>query len=457
MSEEDEQFYAKGYGLWFNNEVYEVLTGTPPVETTKSGIKAGRVPEDKEGMGTFWTAREKELFFIQLSRKSRHDLASVAEAIGTKSLAEVEQYHDLLFEQSQAHPGLVGMDEMPAASEMSEEWVNLEDQQSRGLEDFVVHQQEADQDESTRIYNPDRFVRKTGDIPEEFESYTRARREKDALINVPNLMHIADRVYFNAIVDESNPEYRLNRRPLHYLNKEFIDELESITRFLIRAALRGSIGVTERRMARLDYPVNPVVRDADMDRALSDLGMPRSTKLYWRNVCRRLNLGIRYGVDGYIMDHDTLEKTLDQDPSEEELKELEKTKTIPPSTTINPNEEPQSEQTDVPEITFEDEDPAEEALVNWETALLDQMDTSYSQASEKVLVRFISTYDNPTLLSADDAQLIKALRRDQYKRVREKPPQETIPALPSLDEDDEENQRFQKFLKTRHSSGYNIG
>jgi hypothetical protein len=88
--------------------------------------------------------------------------------------------------------------------------------------------------------------------------------------------------------------------------------------------------------------------------------------------------------------------------------------------------------------------------------LLDQLDTSYSQATEKVLVRFISTYDNPSLLSAEDAQLIKALRRDQYKRVREKPPQETTPNLPSLEEDGEENERFQKFLKTRHSSGYSI-
>jgi hypothetical protein len=456
MSEGDEQFYAKGYGLWFNNEVYEILTGTPAVETEKSGIKSGRVPEDEEGKGTFWTAREKELFFIQLSRKSRHNLEAVAEAIGTKSLVEVEQYHDLLFEQSQAHPGLVGMDEIPAANEMSEEWVNLEDHQSRGLEDFLVRRQEIEQDESTRIYNPDRFVRKTGDVPEEFDSYNKATKDKYSLINVPNLMHISDRVYFNAIVDETNPEYRLTRRPLHYLNTEFVDELETVARFLVRAALRESIGVAERRMGRLEYPVNPVVRDTDMDRALSDLHMRRSTKLYWRNVCRRLNLGIRYGVDGYIMDHDTLERTLDQDPSEEELRQIEKTKTITITNTNDETPQPQSEQDGVPEITFEDEDPAEETLVNWETALLDQLDTSYSQATEKVLVRFISTYDNPSLLSAEDAQLIKALRRDQYKRVREKPPQETTPNLPSLEEDGEENERFQKFLKTRHSSGYSI-
>lgn len=452
--EGDDQFYAKGYGLWFNNEVYEILTGVPAVETEKSGIKSGRVlGDDDEGKGTFWTAREKELFFIHLGRKSRHNLDAVAEAIGTKSLVEVEQYHDLLFEQSQMHPGMIGMDEMPAASEMSEEWVNLEDQQSRGLEDFLVRQQEMEQEECTRIYNPDRFVRKTGDTPEEFDSYNEATKNKESLINVPNLMHIADRVYYNAIVDETNPEYRLTRRPLHYLNTEFIDELGTIVRFLVRAALRESIGVAERRMGRLEYPVNPIVRDIDMDKALSDLLMPRSTSLYWRNVSRRLNLGIRYGIDGYVMDHDTLERTLDEDPSEEELKLIEKTKTI---TISSDNSPPPADRDDVPEITFEDEDSTEEALVDRETALLDQLDSSYSQASEKVLVSFISTYDNPTLLSSEDAQLIKALRRDQYKRVRERPSQTTSPTLATLDDDDDENDRFQKFLKTRHSSGYTI-
>ena len=42
--------------------------------------------------GSFWTSKEKDIFFEALSRYGRDDLARISAAIGTKSVIEVKDY-----------------------------------------------------------------------------------------------------------------------------------------------------------------------------------------------------------------------------------------------------------------------------------------------------------------------------------------------------------------------------
>lgn len=83
--------------------------------------------------GVIWTEEEKELFFQLLSRKSRHNLADIAREMGTKSLVEVEEYHDMLWMAAQQQPS-IDLRDVPAAREMSDDWVLMEENQGGSIQ-----------------------------------------------------------------------------------------------------------------------------------------------------------------------------------------------------------------------------------------------------------------------------------------------------------------------------------
>lgn len=83
--------------------------------------------------GVIWTKEEKDLFFELLSRKSRHRLPEIAREMGTKSLVEVEEYHDMLWEAAQHEPP-IDLEDMPAAKEMSGDWIMMEENQGGSIQ-----------------------------------------------------------------------------------------------------------------------------------------------------------------------------------------------------------------------------------------------------------------------------------------------------------------------------------
>lgn len=101
--------------------------------------------------GTAWSEGEKTHFFELLGRVGRHRLKEIAETIGTKSLAEVEEYHDLLYTASEHQKEMfstrleagemfiperdrpVSYKDIPAAAEMSDKWIALEESFAHGI------------------------------------------------------------------------------------------------------------------------------------------------------------------------------------------------------------------------------------------------------------------------------------------------------------------------------------
>ena len=84
----------------------------------------------------YWTAAEKSLFFHALSTHSRFRPDLIASSIGTKSQLDVIIYLDLLHSGAQdltAVRGAIARDQLPAAYEVSDALVNLEDTHAASL------------------------------------------------------------------------------------------------------------------------------------------------------------------------------------------------------------------------------------------------------------------------------------------------------------------------------------
>lgn len=169
-------YFSQRFAAFYNEQLIEFLTGIPSSASTeqrpgsvsakqsKSLNKEADV-DDLQGSfieGTWWTAEEKEKFFVFLGRRSRHDMAGIAEAIGTKSALECEVYHDLLFKTTQklrlsssrrdtqnemessklnynVTQEEVSIRDVPAAVEMSDAWIEIEDAQAQSLLDWESH------------------------------------------------------------------------------------------------------------------------------------------------------------------------------------------------------------------------------------------------------------------------------------------------------------------------------
>lgn len=185
------------YAMLYNQELVEFVTGLPfsgdteqragaVTATASRSLKKGAHKSSLESsfvQGTWWTAEEKEKFFVFLGRRSRHDMAGIAEAIGTKTILECEVYHNVLFKEAQklrisyqdkdtdleeskvncnVPDEAVTMEEIPSAAEMSEAWIEIEDTLAQAILDWETHLESAceahNPDEKSRsrpvLYNP---------------------------------------------------------------------------------------------------------------------------------------------------------------------------------------------------------------------------------------------------------------------------------------------------------------
>ncbi|CAN6646082.1 hypothetical protein TRVA0_021S01618 [Trichomonascus vanleenenianus] len=291
------------YARWFNSQAVEFLTGTginadselrdgfvtvsgstQVFERPKDGGKSFpefRRENNELVVGSYWTAREKEKFFYYLARKSRHDLAAVAEAIGTKSVVEVQEYHDVLCaaaEASENEPSGLSMEDIPAAREMSETWIAVENFQSsviRGWED---------EKEAHRVKMYQR--RKEGEKKDEIN-----QNERIGLLNSSELFNLATRVFSNARLDS---ETELDWPMIADLSQELVDELEEHIQDCVRALVKKSIlEFLNRSKHRAADDGNSAVSEEDAREAIKLLKFPKHSRLYWMDVCGRLNIGLR--------------------------------------------------------------------------------------------------------------------------------------------------------------------
>ncbi|KAG5362366.1 hypothetical protein CJU90_5069 [Yarrowia sp. C11] len=249
------------YRRWFEVQAREVESRGKGKETEgdKDTLFSSRfystddvVQEEEEEdsqYGTVWTESEKEHFFNLLGRVGRHRLAEIAETMGSKSLVEVEEYHDLLFAASQHQKEVytarieageefipekeipVSYKDIPAAAEMSDMWISLEESFARGLEkrEDVLSEGEP----------PFTSLRVDQEKEEEEES-------KNDILNLEGLLDLASQVFYpnpaNGM-DIQSKEYNTDLPVFEGIDGEVVKELLISTVNKTRELLHSYINI----------------------------------------------------------------------------------------------------------------------------------------------------------------------------------------------------------------------
>ena len=110
---------------------YHALLDEIAQENTLEGKTDDRMHLRSSQVGlTFWSSKEKEIFFSVLTRRGKNDLQGIARAIGSKSEPEVHVYMQLLHQEvsqfgNECQPQFISIADLPAASEISKDTTAL--------------------------------------------------------------------------------------------------------------------------------------------------------------------------------------------------------------------------------------------------------------------------------------------------------------------------------------------
>lgn len=198
----------------FSNKFY---SANDLEEVAKQGDEKNGISDDSDGAndttpGTAWSENEKIHFFELLGRVGRHRLSEIAESMGSKSLVEVEEYHDLLYTASQHQKKVfnarvqageefiperdkpVSYKDIPAAAEMSDKWIALEESFSHSI---AARSNEAPLPEGEEPFQS----LDVDDIEEEEEEEEKEedeedKQEPDNLLNSSGFLSLASKVFY---------------------------------------------------------------------------------------------------------------------------------------------------------------------------------------------------------------------------------------------------------------------
>jgi hypothetical protein len=191
----------QGYKSIFQNHLTQTLHHS-------AGLSPASIGASIFPPSAHWTAEEKDLFFHALARHStlRPDL--IAAEIGSKTVVDVCAYIALLRNGAQNSDSVVSLHDLPAAFEMSDKWVELEEKQAFALMDaasgWEVDQKEKDRkDILRRIKNRKRPIKgvtvdRTWDVRVEetrwLQLYEERRAELEELWEREDALEVLDAV-----------------------------------------------------------------------------------------------------------------------------------------------------------------------------------------------------------------------------------------------------------------------
>lgn len=313
--------YNDDYRDLFNNTVNEIVKG-PPVN------EADLLPMSQIGV-TQWSSCEKEIFFTMLARRGRHNLSSIASAIGTKSELEVHVYLQLLQKSTAEHHlnaprhQLLGTHEIPGAFEVSQDCSATLELNADALS---ILQQKEEEKQERRNYDKLWLLDKhavrlmsqrqrsaEGDKTEVLDALAPSE-----LLNLKSFLKLSTRVFMNSSQEEDNWRSYCEKKEtpsiLHTAFSDFHRLVISITKRLIQSSLFIAMSRI-RATTSSNYRQKKAVRLRDVSAALNVLGMKHNSQSFWIEVARRCNLAVYDIVKGpYSMDeelnYDEVEKRL---------------------------------------------------------------------------------------------------------------------------------------------------
>ncbi|MCJ1466470.1 hypothetical protein MMC07_005089 [Pseudocyphellaria aurata] len=296
--------YNDDYRDLFNQTVNEIVKGSSADEEVV-------LPMSHIGV-TRWSSHEKEIFFTMLSRRGRHDLSSIAAAIGTKSELEVRVYYQLL-QKATAENHLYGPRrqlvrtyEMPGAFEVSQDCSAILELKADALS---MLQQREEEKLERRNHNKSWLLSKhtirlasrrqrpvMDDITEIFGALAPAE-----FLNLKGFLELSERVFMNSSLAEENWRSYCQELELpSILHTAFMDFHRlaiSVTKRLIQSSLffaESRIRITTSSR----WQKHRIVKPPDVRAALNVLGMKHNSQSFWIEASRRCNLAVHDNVKG---------------------------------------------------------------------------------------------------------------------------------------------------------------
>ena len=312
----------------YNKEIHDI--------TTLENLEAPDALAPSQIGVTLWSSEEKHVFFRVLQCKGRNDLESIAKAIRSKSLPEIQVYLDLLeratLKQHLYEPRqeLLSHADVPGALEISEECAAALDQAAEGLsmkqENHENHAEERTHgdfwlisEERAELLNE--LVSASEELEAEDEPNQIYRAAE--ILYPSNFLELSSRLFMNSSIDEMNwTSYaELDETPsiLCTAFLDFYSLVINITKRLVSSAhffAMSRIRATDSSR----YTHRKTVRKQDVIAALNVLGMATNSAQFWKGVAKRNRLDVyreakiktRVRLVGDALDYDEVEMLLQE-------------------------------------------------------------------------------------------------------------------------------------------------
>ncbi|KAL9000378.1 MAG: hypothetical protein Q9169_000895 [Polycauliona sp. 2 TL-2023] len=277
-----------------------------------------------------WSPYEKRLLSDGIARYGQDSLSAIAALIATKSEPEVHIYVQSLKAASvKQHmygkkKSLVGIADIPAAMELSEECCASLDQAAESL--AILQQRHEEQSEKQKygdLWKLDqgkaRWVERRMGESEEGKLEIRARLPAAELLHLGQFLKLSRNFFMNASDPDRNwrslSSTCRNRSPglLHTAFSDFHDIAVSITTRLLQTTLY--LAMSRLRAAKSPYYAHQsTVKRCDVQAATKILGMNGSSRHGWVELTRRCKLEVydqdrRTGKE-YTLNHSQVESFL---------------------------------------------------------------------------------------------------------------------------------------------------
>ncbi|KAF2731490.1 hypothetical protein EJ04DRAFT_408586, partial [Polyplosphaeria fusca] len=345
------------------NDSYRVLFNDVIESASRRFVSSSSLDPPRAQIGASkWSVEEKALFFAALDRLGRDNTPGIAQAIGSKSVAEVQELILVLQDAASSHGNTkVTLRDVEAAFELSH---TCSERLELAGEALAWYQERFEAKEEQDRYGDYWLI--TPEIAEQLEDAVRAaavpsasssplpeggnsrgKRPAADPIEIPSILRdipegrllclqtmldLSSSLFMNSspTLDFPFPHWSTLVSPFAQSPSMFrtaVNDLHtlvvSITRRLVQATVIQATSRIRANDWRTKKGVFPLVQPRDVVTAVDILGLPRNGRERWKGVARRCGLRVR---DGKMRRHEG--RDLDWDEVEEALSSTGGTKSI---------------------------------------------------------------------------------------------------------------------------------
>jgi RNA polymerase I-specific transcription initiation factor RRN5 len=290
------------------NDDYRLLLNEDIRDAASFPTREGYEPLPRSQLGiSVWTSAEKEKFFTALARLGKDNVREIASRIGSKSEIEVQEYiqllHQGILEKALNEPRrqLLGLTEIPAASQVSEECCNMLENAADALAFRQErHEEQAEQKKWGEYWvltsNVNNWIEEN--LEEEGSSHgIREILPAAELLNLRNWLELSSRVFMNPAAPRDDENWHslagIDEEPAIRATafSDFHNLTISITKRLISATIFSAMSRL-RAMDSKFFKPEEVVKVADVEAAVKIVGLEINSEKFWVGCPRRCALRV---------------------------------------------------------------------------------------------------------------------------------------------------------------------